>query len=767
MHPAAVTLIAASIVASHVYLLRRLHARASPPPSKRSNDASSRRSVPLTRDLPLVPSEAALLVIDMQNYCCHPRGGLWSHGASPSAYYLATLPSVLGNIRALLAAARRSGLECLFSTIESLTADGRDRSLDYKISQLHVPRGAWDGRVVDVLAPLADEIVLPKCSSSVFCSTKVAYKLRNLGVRQLVLVGGLTDQCIDSAVRDACDEGFLVTVVSDACVTHSEERHRSSLNNNRGYCRQVTTIQLLTELANGEEVHAPAPCREWQELWENTGSSSHLPMCDSGHGAVAEACEVEAAKEGRGALEELEREGGGHAAPPACGSSRHYVRFEVIDMNGKALSKLIPWRHRHAPVELYAGAIGASANSEAMSFPAEIAAAGFPNALLVAEWSTWQPLPWAARHPVVISRVYCEQRAVDGRLTGAVPRTACRRQLAELEATTGLLLYSACELEFGVAHADTWDPAFGGVEIFSTLQLNKVLSFCCAVEEALETVGIDVRTINPEYGEGQLEITFSPHLGVAAADAAATFRTAVKEIAQQQGMLATFLAKPFGTKGAGNGGHFNFSLWQRETGGGTEAGHGEMAGLLSAQNDPDAADGLSSTARHFLAGVLAHASALEAFCSPTPACYLRHGNWAPTLANYGPDDRTCAVRVKPGSHFELRMPSASACGYLVLAAVAAAGRDGVMRKLTLPPTRQNEAEGASLLPRSICESLSALEADEYMCSALGDELVRWFIGMKRCELQAIERRITRNEAEGKSKDEAQLEAWRYFYMEYL
>ena len=106
--------------------------------------------------------------------------------------------------------------------------------------------------MIDALAPGEDEIVIPKTSSSVFISTNIDYVLRNLGVRQLVISGLLTDQCVDSAVRDACDLGYLVTVVTDACATHSSERHESSLRLNRGYCRQVTTEALLAELDRNE-----------------------------------------------------------------------------------------------------------------------------------------------------------------------------------------------------------------------------------------------------------------------------------------------------------------------------------------------------------------------------------------------------------------------------------------------------------------------------------------------------------------------------------
>jgi ureidoacrylate peracid hydrolase len=103
--------------------------------------------------------------------------------------------------------------------------------------------------VVNELAPTDDEIVFPKTSSSVFISTNIDYVLRNLGTKYLIIAGCLTDQCVDSAVRDACDLGYLVTVPTDACVTLTAERHEWSLRNNRGYCRQISTGALLGEIA--------------------------------------------------------------------------------------------------------------------------------------------------------------------------------------------------------------------------------------------------------------------------------------------------------------------------------------------------------------------------------------------------------------------------------------------------------------------------------------------------------------------------------------
>jgi ureidoacrylate peracid hydrolase len=154
----------------------------------------------------------------------------------------------LPNMQRLQAACRKAGIEVMYTTIESLTLDGRDRSLDYKITGFNVPKGSWDGKVLDAIAPEGDEMVFPKSSSSVFVSTHIDYVLRNLGVRQLVLSGLVTDQCVESAIRDACDLGYLVTQVTDACLTYSQERHDHSLRTIQGYCRQVTTQALVDEL---------------------------------------------------------------------------------------------------------------------------------------------------------------------------------------------------------------------------------------------------------------------------------------------------------------------------------------------------------------------------------------------------------------------------------------------------------------------------------------------------------------------------------------
>jgi len=210
----------------------------------------------LTRDVPLKPDQSALLFIDVQNFAAH-RDGAEFDGLSPDdfaqkyGWFFDQLDTrVILNMQAIQSACRTAGVEVMYTTIESLTLDGRDRSLDYKITGFNVPKGSWDGKVVDQIAPVGDEIILPKSSSSVFVSTHIDYVLRNLGVKQIVISGLITDQCVESAIRDACDLGYLVTQVTDACLTYTQDRHDHSLKTIKGYCRQVTTAELVAELAD-------------------------------------------------------------------------------------------------------------------------------------------------------------------------------------------------------------------------------------------------------------------------------------------------------------------------------------------------------------------------------------------------------------------------------------------------------------------------------------------------------------------------------------
>lgn len=207
------------------------------------------------RERAIVPGKTALLSIDMQN-------GEWSAAmqadsvdpASPHArrrHILNRIGTVLvPNQQRLQAAARKAGIEVIYTTIESYTLDGRDRSLDHKISNLFFPKGSHEAQVIPEVGPLPNDIVIPKTASGIFNSTNIEYVLRNLGIEYLVIYGICTDQCVECAIRDAADRGFMVTQIEDACAAEEARRHDVSIDQMKGhYCRTRTTDEMLAEIA--------------------------------------------------------------------------------------------------------------------------------------------------------------------------------------------------------------------------------------------------------------------------------------------------------------------------------------------------------------------------------------------------------------------------------------------------------------------------------------------------------------------------------------
>ena len=203
----------------------------------------------MRRDAPFRRAETALLLVDMQRVFTEPGldGSPAEHEAH-AGFYRELADSVVPNQQRILEAARAAGIEVLHTVIEALTADGRDRSLDHKLSGILVPRNAPEGAIIAPLAPAPDEIVLPKTSSGVFNSTNIDYVLRNLGCRFLIVAGIVTDQCVDMAVRDAADRGYLVTVPGDACAAYTPERHKTALRAFGGYCWITDTDTVIARL---------------------------------------------------------------------------------------------------------------------------------------------------------------------------------------------------------------------------------------------------------------------------------------------------------------------------------------------------------------------------------------------------------------------------------------------------------------------------------------------------------------------------------------
>lgn len=200
--------------------------------------------------------DTALLCIDMQYLDAAEGHGLFSHyEKSPipldqMEYYFSRLKNtVLPNVHNLQNCFRSHGLEVIHVRIQSLTRDGRDRSKGHKRLELHAAPGSAEACFLEEVAPVGDEIVINKTASGVFSSTNLHYVLTNLGISSLYIVGVYTNECVETTVRDACDLGYLVTIVDDCCATVTPELHEASLNNLRNrYARVINTEQAFQNI---------------------------------------------------------------------------------------------------------------------------------------------------------------------------------------------------------------------------------------------------------------------------------------------------------------------------------------------------------------------------------------------------------------------------------------------------------------------------------------------------------------------------------------
>ncbi|HEY9149676.1 MAG TPA: isochorismatase family cysteine hydrolase, partial [Gammaproteobacteria bacterium] len=143
---------------------------------------------------------------------------------------------------------RSNGLEVIHTRIQSLTKDGRDRSAGHKRLGLHAAPGSKEAEFLPEIAPKGDEIIINKTASGVFNATNLDFILRNMGITGLFVCGVYTNECISTAVRDACDLGYYTTLIDDACATVTPELHEATIRTLKDrYSRVLTTDQAVRE----------------------------------------------------------------------------------------------------------------------------------------------------------------------------------------------------------------------------------------------------------------------------------------------------------------------------------------------------------------------------------------------------------------------------------------------------------------------------------------------------------------------------------------
>ncbi|MBL8700990.1 MAG: cysteine hydrolase [Alphaproteobacteria bacterium] len=203
---------------------------------------------PEPEDIVLRRAETALLVIDVQNTYVEPKDD--PREAARWAPFMARMRDVvIPNTARLIAACRARRVETVFARIACLTQDGRDRSLSQKkpgFNNLLLPKDRADSQIVPELAPIGDEVVVLKTTDSALTGTNLRLILANLGIRNVIVAGIFTDQCVSSTVRSLADESFNVVVVEDCCAAATTELHRHELEIiNMIYCHVVSLDEAI------------------------------------------------------------------------------------------------------------------------------------------------------------------------------------------------------------------------------------------------------------------------------------------------------------------------------------------------------------------------------------------------------------------------------------------------------------------------------------------------------------------------------------------
>jgi glutamine synthetase len=403
-----------------------------------------------------------------------------------------------------------------------------------------------------------------------------------------------------------------------------------------------------------------------------------------------------------------------------------YIRFEVGDMAGLSRGKTVPLQHvagyLRTGLNLYGGMLALDSSSVPVRDSGYNEERNYSDCVMIADTTTLTPVPWLP----ATGRVLCNTMWYDGTPQYALPRLVLTQVLARA-AAMGFDVMMGHEYEFYVVDPATGKPVFDGQPIFVTERTHQLPAIDRLVA-VLQSQGIDIITSNVEHGPGQFEINYAASVGIRAADQAFVFKNTVKEYLRKQGLLATFMTKPYQGL-SGSCCHLHVSLWDRSSG-------------SNVFLDTQAELGLSGHCRSFIQGVLDHARASMAIWSPTPNCYrrIRPRTYAPTNISWGVQDRSASVRVKAScddnTHIEIRVPAALSNPYLVAASAIASGLIGIARERRLAASvggPKEDSGGFEKLPTEIYEALGALEADSEIRGILGEEFIRVYLAMKRQE----------------------------------
>jgi glutamine synthetase len=426
----------------------------------------------------------------------------------------------------------------------------------------------------------------------------------------------------------------------------------------------------------------------------------------------------------------------GHDAEATVASLRGQgvkaVRLLYTDLHGVARGKDIPIGHFLEMLEEGVAFCSVIMGTDLRHTPVVGGEQGYVDFSVRPDPDTLRIVPW---QPEV---AWClgEAWTLDGSDHWPSCPRALLRRVVERYASRALVPVVGPELEWFLCKRDPAAPNGLGRYVDELSRVYTVGAISDPLQINLRTLlwadelGLKAFAGNHEFMNSQYEINLKHSAALDAADRAFMLKAAVKEVAATEGLLATFMGRPFTDQG-GSGFHVHLSIADMEGANAFAADDAELSGL----------------GMHFIGGVIAHAQGLQALLGPTVNAYKRilPDSLAPTHANWGHDNRTafCRVPNERGSRtrVEIRTGDGSACPHLIVAALLLAGIDGIERELEPPDPvagdayRMDDAHAGTKLPGELGSALDALEADTWLVDELGQELVATFIAMKRFEVE--------------------------------
>lgn len=369
-------------------------------------------------------------------------------------------------------------------------------------------------------------------------------------------------------------------------------------------------------------------------------------------------------------------------------------------------------------------------------------AAGYGDYTLKPDLSTLCKLPWLDGTALVL----CDVLDHHGHEVPHSPRAVLKKQVKRLEAM-GLKAFMASELEFFLFD-QSYDAArdsgyrdlrtaSGYNEDYHIFQTTKEEGVMRAIRNGLQGAGIPVENSKGEASAGQEEINVRYAEALTMADRHAIIKNACKEIAWSQGKAITFLAK-WSNAAAGSSAHIHQSLWSAD---------GRTPRFL----DPEAEHGMSGLMRSYVAGLLAHASEITYFLAPYINSYKRFvaGTFAPTKAIWSCDNRTAGYRLcgegTKAIRIECRVGGSDLNPYLAMAALLAAGIDGIENKLELEKPFVGDAYGGQdirEIPKTLRDATATLKNSRMLRTAFGDTVIDHYVRAAEWEQEEYDRRIT-------------------------